>query len=125
MIKHVWDVKYSANAFEGISAKVYLVPGWLIFNNAAMVIKQNVILLNKDVYKVRGYDVYPQQARALMAHELAHCVQFRDNKWFIARYLWDSLLKLLSAQHPYRDNRFEVQARSFETLQVEIEPLHK
>lgn len=125
MFKHIWNVNYLAGAYSNIRAKVYLVPGWVIFNNNAIVIKQDVILLNKAVYKARGYKISPTQARNLIAHELRHCVQFRDNSWFIARYLWDSLLKLLSAQHPYLDNRYEVQARQVESLQVVIEPLHK
>lgn len=118
MIKHVWDVKLGMD-----KAKVYTVPGVLIFNNVAMVVGQNTILLNKGVYKARQYDQNPERASKLMAHELEHCRQFRLHSWFIVRYLWESALELLTLGRPYLDNRFEVQARQAESLHFLVEIL--
>lgn len=118
MIKHIWNV-----ILNGTKAKVYLVPGWLILGNNAMVVNQNTILLNQNVYKSRNYKKWPQDARRLMAHEFVHCVQFSMIKFFILRYLLESLVQLLHLKRPYRDNRYEVEARDLEALPVQIEVL--
>jgi hypothetical protein len=43
----------------------------------------------------------------LMLHELGHVRQFRRDKTFAIRYLWES------ARHGYSRNRFEVEADQF------------
>ena len=44
---------------------------------------------------------------ALLLHELCHVRQFEADRWFPARYLWESL------RRGYHRNRFEAEARQY------------
>jgi len=70
-----------------------------------------------SIYFARGaYNPDSLKGLALIAHELAHCAQYkRHGTWrFRVMYLWSSLVNLLrlpSFAHAYLHNRFEVAAR--------------
>lgn len=54
--------------------------------------------------------------RRLLAHELEHVRQWREDRWFPLRYTWETL------RSGYHDNHYEVQARAAAERAISRDP---
>lgn len=66
-----------------------------------------------------GHTILARDERAWLStfrHELVHVRQYQwFGPFFVPAYFLESLWQWCRGRHPYLDNRFEVQARKYET----------
>ena len=90
-----------------VGIEVVLVPSWVQRAMSTLLPNWLAITLGKTIFAAR------HMSERELEHELVHVAQWDVHGWtFPFRYLWASATAVRSGGHWYRDNAFEIEARS-------------
>lgn len=105
--RRVCDICHLSDWHVAFGIRVLLVPSWVKRFMSLFLKNWLAITLGRTIFAAR------HMSDRELEHELVHAAQWHAHgRTFLFRYIWASVRAVRAGGHWYRDNEYEVEARS-------------